>query len=159
MIHVLIPLAPTHRICNKVQAGLDLQMEVHQVFTWCDPATGLTPRAHEMLNRNSLKVYISEPYTVMMDSDVVLIDPRTFYRMSCELEWNTDIDAVAVDTKGINQKLETERGHVIIACVMYRSEVLRKLHFRSEDGRCCCYAVNRDINIQYHPTLTAKEIH
>jgi hypothetical protein len=75
--------------------------------------------------------HASAPYTLLLDADVVLVDPQTAEKMIAYLEEFPDL-AVAVDTKGMSEGRRaraTAIGHTVIACLMIRKEVLDMLDF------------------------------
>lgn len=126
MIHVLTPLRQSETaVYDVAQQSVPCRRFVHT----CELPNR---RDNEALNRNSLRCYASEPYTVLMDADVVLTQRDTIAEMARFLDDYPLFGAVAVDTKGrADGQLarDSDVGHTIIALMMVRKEILTAVFF------------------------------
>jgi hypothetical protein len=152
MIHILTPLAPNKKVSEIAEKMLLSQTVQCRRFTHCQPGNFSHRRLHESFNRNVLKNYATNPYTVWMDHDVVLSDPEQLERCIKYLKDHDDLGGVAIDTKGINTKRAEMKGHVVVACVVMRGWIARTLEYRpwtasgeDSDLACNCHAINNDM--------------
>lgn len=147
-MNILMPLGPGYTISKDVLNAIFMQTV--QCFLCVKENLEIKEkRSNEMANRNDLKRFASAPYTLCMDSNVILSSPFDVNDMVNFMNLNDNYDAVALDTKGINIDMATIDRHVVIACMMVRFPVLQQLTFRQEKNECLCYCVNRDIRICY----------
>lgn len=89
-------------------------------------------RDNEAYNRIALVPKASDPYTILMDADVVLPQNYTIERMIDFLDKYPIFPAVAVDTKGKDacaRAYASASGHTIIALMCIRKKALDVLSF------------------------------
>lgn len=124
-------------------------------FTYCDKNEYEVRREHEAANRNHLKYYSTNPYTVWMDHDVVPSDERQIERACLYLKDHDTIGGVAIDTKNTHIIKKQDMGHVVIAFVVMRGWIARALDYRpfaaSGEKPCLCLNVNNDM--KYRPDI------
>lgn len=166
MIHVLTP----------IRAGESLAYDITQQsvkckrFTHCSDAPE-ERRENEATNREALKEFATDPYTILMDADVVLDSNDAFEKMIAFMKKHP-FPAAVVDTKGrAPDQLchASESGHAVIALTIIRADVLRTitfaplyvkynhedlindayLWFPPESQGCLCVSVNRQIRQMY----------
>jgi len=169
MIHVLTPIRENEKYACDVTKQT---IECKRFSQSCDLENR---RDNEAKNRNNLKVHASEPYTVLMDADVILESSDTFAEMERFLDDYPIYGAVAIDTKhgGSSLARASNIGHTVIACVMVRKTILdsilfehliesvkdpalkERIHMREypETDQCICTNVNLQIR-----QATGKEI-
>jgi len=74
-----------------------------------------------------------------------------FLRMGIELENDSELGAVALNRYA---QIPVPSSHVLLGCVMYRTELLRNMIFKNKYGKCLCREVKEAIeglgyNIRY----------
>lgn len=127
MIHVLTPIRKDEEVaCDVTTQSVQCCQFTHS----CDIENRRDNEAH---NRNELKKHVSDPYTVLMDADVILGDKNTFKKMVDFLDKYEVFPAVAVDTKNrsdTNLARSTQVGHTVIALIMIRKPILDAIIFK-----------------------------
>lgn len=124
MIHILTPIRKGEQLaCDVSKQTVPCKQFTHS----CDLENR---RDNEAYNRNQLKQYASEPYTCLLDADVILPD-NALEKMAAFLDKHP-FPAVAIDTKQRRETElcnDTEVGHTIIACMLFRKKVLDMITF------------------------------
>lgn len=147
---VLIPIAHDHQQMPEVDAGIMAQTVPCEIIYHRGRNTGLSHMDMVVSgtaceNRNILRQYADGKYTVMMDSDVDLRPcPTVFQCCQIYLDYHTDVDVVAVSTKG-----HTGRGVICEACCMWRTEALRAYTFVATKEECCCVDMGRKLKVRW----------
>lgn len=160
-MNILIPIEDGRVLCSEIIQSIAMQSVKCNVVVISRPKAD-NKRNSEAECRNLLKKYRSEPYTIMLDSDVVFTGERDIEDLISGLEKRPDLDALAFDTKALGdkgiQKHQREK-HVVIACVAVRSEVLDRITFRQlDENNCLCLAFNQDVKIEYLDHRQLREV-
>ena len=148
MIHVLTPIRKGEPLAYDVT---EQSVECRRFTHSCELENR---RDNEALNRNKLKVHASDPYTILMDADVVLPESDTFERMVAMMEKHQPIPAMAVDTKGLEdgkQARNSDIGHAVIALLIIRKSVLDGIMFNHLDLVYNHPDLAKDFNIRGYP--------
>ena len=127
-ISVLTPIRAGEACADDV--SMQQPWKEHPYRRFCHPCEVEGRRKNEALNRNSLKMYGTDP-CILMDADVVCPDPATFVQM-LDFLMEYDFPAVAVDTKNRSDGLlarDCDIGHTIIALIAMRKKVLDMILF------------------------------
>lgn len=156
-MNILMPLTKGRFIHSDVIAGIAMQTIQCNVFAHCSekefPTVYGRNRGHEAENRNVLKQYACNSYTMLMNMDIILTSNHDVEDLIKGLDTMPDIEALALDTKGLCEKgieKHERNGHVVMACMIIRSDVLKNITFRQLDDRSClCKALNIDCKIKY----------
>lgn len=154
MIHILTPLADGQILdpwCDLSIAGQRTQCIRIPISR---PRNDSSCRISEAECRNELKKYASKPYSFLLDSDAYFTSPFDVSDCIEFLNKNTELDAVALDTKSLGSVEKQQKKWVIIAAMCVRYEKLQTITFGptyETDGRelCCCISVNKNLRIRY----------
>ena len=160
-LNILIPTRIGEILPRQVVDSIEMQTVKCNYITYASPkifpVTRGRGREHEAENRNCLKKYASNPYTIYIDSDVIFTSKYDVEHLIAGIEIST-FDALALDTKGIDIKDRENAKHVIIACFIIKTEILRKTIFRFDGKNCLCKTFNQDCRIKYLDNLKLKEV-
>jgi len=165
-LNILVPCRVGESLSEDGRESIRVQTdECHIIEYAAQPQT--ERRAHEAKNRNYLRRFACGRYCAMIDSDVILLDAKDIETVVAEIDSNKEIDAIAIDSKDLGN-LSIRNGfrrrggigpHVVISCVVFRTEALKTLTFRQfKPNACLCCAVNMDIHIKYSETVRAREV-
>lgn len=162
-MNILIPTRKNEKIKSEVKKGIKNQTIFCKIFTYADSENYNHKREHEAANRNYLKRYASYPYTVYMDSDVVMTNEKTIENMQEYLN-NHETDAVAINTKPkiLDSehliKRREQNKHIVESLFMIRTKLLETFKWTYQKDQCLCKQLNNNFKIRYLRTIQAREI-
>ena len=113
-------------------------------------------RRGEVECRRLCQRYAYGDIVVMMDSDRPLTGPNDIHDMlHCLID--SELDAVALNSKPKDTRKRKADNHVEICCAMYLADALRSINFETINGECLCGCVNNQISIDYIENEEAKQ--
>jgi len=149
MISILIPLAPGTKPHPDTLASITRQSVPCEVVTRSLPyrvrasQRMLRKRTNEVDNRNALMPEASRPYAAMMNHDVVLTSDHDLMDCVEFLRAHTEWDAVALNSKrGQDIAKAEKRGHVVNACIVFRTESMTGFVWKVDEKHCSCWKLN-----------------
>lgn len=161
-MNIFIPLADGHSLHPDVMHGICMQTVKCFVIPITRSKVAMDYRISEAECRNELRQYASEPYSIMMDCTTVFTSETDVADAIAAMDARPDMDALAYNTKPKTaENLDAERKgrHIDIGCMIVRSEVLRRVTFRSlTPGGCLCPAFNQDVKIDWIDHQQLREV-
>jgi hypothetical protein len=100
-------------------------------------------RINEVDNRNALMLEASRPYAAMLNHDVVLVNAYDLRDCMDFLDAHPEWDVVALNTKrGQNIAKAEKRGHVVDACIVFRTSAMAGFLWEVDENHCSCWKIN-----------------
>jgi hypothetical protein len=163
LINILIPMADGHSLAPEVVRGISMQTVDCRVFPLTRPMDMQDKRISEAESRNLLRQYTDGEFCMMMDAGTILTSPTDIEDAISALTQRVDYDALAYNTK-IHKTadalaFDVTNRHIDIGCMIIRSEVLRRITFRSVIPKSClCVTFNQDCKIGWVDFRQLREV-